>query len=357
MHYARLTALLLSLSGAAAAQGQLPPEVGEIAPPIGRVRWVQVGDEDEGYAPELAALRGHVVIVHTYGHYCDPCVRVAVPLVKRLRTANSIDELRIVSLTGMIVADEEETPGIKARELGIEHAVGVAGMFGERSPYLNMNKMPGLTYAYVIARSGGVAWKGDPSREIDEFLEALQEALAAPRGRAVPEGKQEELADAVAEYVTGDLAKARKLADKVGVRFGKKKGEEAAAIAERARALVEAVDGTLEDLSSAFDVALEAADAESTARSLSGLRATFPKSDQLSAATDRLRANAELSTSVDAWSAWLELEQARPPAFPERREKVEKRYARELEKYLKKSAEGPGHELVAAWLERYAAAD
>ena len=75
MDYARLTLAAVALAGAATAahaQGKLPPEVGELAPPIGDVRWLQLGDEDEGRAPQLEALRGHVVIVHTYGHYCDP---------------------------------------------------------------------------------------------------------------------------------------------------------------------------------------------------------------------------------------------------------------------------------------------
>jgi thiol-disulfide isomerase/thioredoxin len=76
----------------AAGQGLTPPEVGDVAPPIGdSVTWVQVGDEDGGRAPVLADLRGHVVLVHTYGYFCDPCVRIAVPLMKQVRTANSVD--------------------------------------------------------------------------------------------------------------------------------------------------------------------------------------------------------------------------------------------------------------------------
>jgi len=50
----------------------LPPEVGQIAPAIGNVRWLQVADEDKGEAPVIQSLRGAVVIVQTYGHYCDP---------------------------------------------------------------------------------------------------------------------------------------------------------------------------------------------------------------------------------------------------------------------------------------------
>jgi len=74
MHYRALTLALAALtSPTAAMQGLTPPEVGDVAPPIGdSVTWVQVGDEDGGRAPVLEALRGHVVIVHTYGHFCDP---------------------------------------------------------------------------------------------------------------------------------------------------------------------------------------------------------------------------------------------------------------------------------------------
>ena len=64
-----------------------------------------------------------------------------------------------------------------------------------------------------------------------------------------------------------------------------------------------------------------------------------------------------LAASVAAWSGWLELELARPPSFPERHEKLEKKYSRSLEKYLKRNAGGPGSKTAEAWLERYAAGD
>ena len=81
--YARLmlllAALVLSFSSAHAAQRDdlvankfVPPEVGEIAPPIGSVRWLQVTDEDQGQGPDIERLRGRVLILQTYGHYCDP---------------------------------------------------------------------------------------------------------------------------------------------------------------------------------------------------------------------------------------------------------------------------------------------
>ena len=45
-----------------------PPEVGQIAPPLGSVQWRHLPD---GKVPKLAELRGQVVVVHTWVWYCD----------------------------------------------------------------------------------------------------------------------------------------------------------------------------------------------------------------------------------------------------------------------------------------------
>ena len=77
--------------------------------------------------------------------------------------------------------------------------------------------------------------------------------------------------------------------------------------------------------------------------------------EESKAAEAKLSADEELAAAVAAWSVWLELEQSRPPSFPERHEKPEKRFSKDLEKYLKKNDAGPGSETAKAWLERYAA--
>ena len=157
---------------------------------------------------------------------------MALPLVKRMHAANATDDLRVIALTGMIGSDSDETPLEKARELDIQYAVGLTAMFGEWTPYLNLKKMPSLTYAFVIGRSGGVVWRGDTSRDTDEFIEAVRAALAAPKLRPLPASADAELAEAVAAYALGDLLKARKLAEKTAASFGKKKGEAAQAIVD-----------------------------------------------------------------------------------------------------------------------------
>lgn len=47
----------------------VPPQVGELAPPLGAVDYWQRGPD---HAEDLEDLRGHVVIVSSYFHACDP---------------------------------------------------------------------------------------------------------------------------------------------------------------------------------------------------------------------------------------------------------------------------------------------
>lgn len=282
---------------------------------------------------------------------------MALPLVKRMHAANATDDLRVIALTGMIGSDSDETPLEKARELDIQYAVGLTAMFGEWTPYLNLNKMPSLTYAFVIGRSGGVVWRGDTSRDTDEFIEAVRAALAAPKLRPLPASADAELAEAVAAYALGDLLKARKLAEKTAASFGKKKGEAAQAIVAEATQLIGQVDDTLLELSGALDQAFEARDAEACARAALTLRSLFPKSDAAASVRSRLAEDSSFAATFESWTTWIELGNERPPAFPERHEKLEKRYAKSLEKYLKVQSDGPGAAQAREWLELFEAGD
>ena len=60
----------LSLLAVALSQGpHATPEVGDLAPPLGAVDFWQRGPD---HADTLAELRGHVVVVSSYFHACDP---------------------------------------------------------------------------------------------------------------------------------------------------------------------------------------------------------------------------------------------------------------------------------------------
>lgn len=57
------------VSEACVQEEHVPPEVGDVAPPLGDLYFYQRGPN---HADSLEALRGSVVLVHTYFHLCDP---------------------------------------------------------------------------------------------------------------------------------------------------------------------------------------------------------------------------------------------------------------------------------------------
>jgi len=239
-------------------------------------------------------------------------------------------------------------------EAGMRHPLGAADGFGTMTPWLNLNKSAALTWCFVIGREGGVRWAGNPARDDEEFLAAVSRALREdlpPLAGPVPE----ELAEAVAEYVGGDLTRARTSAEKALGRLDKKKGDvETEARAVQARALLATIDAWLAARRGGLASAVANDDAETFARERRRVLAHFPKSDavkELKTLEKGLREHGDLGARVAAWTEWLELEDERPPTFPARRDKDGERYAKKLRKRLEGGdAELPGRARCEGWL-------
>ena len=90
-------------SGSAFGQASEPvkalplPRSGEVAPDFEHVEWLQL---DAGASsPEIAKLRGEVVVLATFGHFCDSCVRTGIPLANAIRVSNPGEVLTIEHLS------------------------------------------------------------------------------------------------------------------------------------------------------------------------------------------------------------------------------------------------------------------
>ena len=261
--------------------------------------------------------------------------------------------LRVLSITAA-AADNLWLDAAKEREL--LHSIASAGWNGETSPYLNMNKTAGPTYAFVIGRSGGILWAGNHAKDNEEFLEAVRLALAEPPTPALPATLGEELEDAVRAYVERDFQKAESAATKVARKLGKKKDEASLATAAQAEALSGLVAEHLATLSAPF---INEGEGEFTSEGIAilyrAIVADFPKSEQRKLADKWIEVEDPLREEVRAQLAWLELRDERPPLFTTRFEKDEKRYAKKLQSYLKKNPDGFGAETVQGWLDARAA--
>lgn len=333
----------------------LPPEVGDIAPPLGEVSWYTV--EKQGVWPDLGRMRGDVVIVHSWGYFCGSCVRVGVPMVVDLHAANRDEGVSILSLTCQVEDGQPDDHFVGVgTEMGIDHPMALASTFGEYSPYLNLNHQKNLTWCTVIGRHGAVVWKGDPSSDGEEFLEAVRTAVHERDVADLGDPFAEPLREALVEVVAGDYPKALKRARKISNAYGKKKGDDAAAVAADAARLIAWIEEHQARSLAALESALQAGDAEAFVRAHHALVERHPKTDaakRAAAARKEWKATPDLLADVEAWETWLALERERPVLFPARADKAGKRYAKALRSYLSKNQAGPGAATAAALVEAF----
>ena len=325
------------------------PEVGQIAPALGEVYWYDLGSAAK--APVLADMRGEVVLVHTWGYYCDSCVREGVPLLVDVLASN--EGLRALSITSLIEDGNPDDHFISVgREMGLRHALGVADVDGAMTPYLDLGRNKSLTWCFVIDRSGALRWAGDPSGDEEEFLEAVSQALdaAAPQ---LPSAPSPAFTKAVGFHLAGEHARVAKELDKVLSRYGKEKDD--APIADAAREWLQRIDEHREQLGASLDAAFEAQDASAFARAAAAIERGFPRSEIAERLEGHLEAMDEaFEEAVEACVEWGELARERPASFPARADKAGKGYARKLQKYLKRADDRtPGADRARAWLERF----
>ncbi len=327
------------------------PQVGRVAPEPGLRGFLQAKGAP---ACTLAELRGRVVVLHTFAWNCSPCLRVGIPLAADLHRANQAHGLTVLSVT--TPAFPEETKEVLAK-YGVEHPVAAEHPFENDNPYVDAMANP-ITYAFVVGRNGELVWRGDPSSKLDECLEAVRHALHQTPGRELERPLAPELADAVVEYFTGRAAKARILAEKVRKRHARKTKEESRRITADAEHLIERIDSRSEMLLSELEEALEAEDPVRFVRARDEIAAFHAKSDVAKRATpllERAEETEAFAAAVAVEDAWGEIARARPPLFPLRREKAEKRFEKALKKYLDKNPDSPHRKTAEAWLTAFAA--
>ncbi len=330
-------------------------EVGQIAPPIGELNWVQAG----GVRAEtnLQTLRGKVVIVADYGYYCDSCVRVGLPTLNALRASNEPGELRVIQLTAFIGDDTPELILKEAEKLKLSGPIGLTDVDGEGSPYLNMGLYGNLTYAFVIGRHGGIVWRGDPSRKRDEYVAAVSSALNSVPCEPLPAADSfgPEIAPALRDYVQGEFVKAQTDAQALLKKLGGKTGAETDKLRADVEAMLALVNGTRKKLMEELERTGGAKDAEHFQRALNNVRRVFakgPEADRAASIEMSVATAGDQGPNCKKWAAWYALEAARPATFPADKDAAGTKYARDLSKYVKQS-DVPGLERVKGWLEAF----
>jgi len=343
------TVALTLFTSAAPLVGSGPP-AGSVAPEPGFRSWIQ---RKGATKVTLEALRGRVVLLHTFAWNCASCRKVGIPLVVDLLAANEDRGLSVVSVT--TPAFPEETKKV-IEGFGVRHPVAMEQPLGGPNPYVDGMANP-ITYVFVVGRNGDVVWRGDPSTELEECVAAVARALDQPSGRALERTLHAELAEPVRLYFAGEWNAALKAARKLGLKHGRRSKGDSPTIAADAAYLQERITGLGDTLLSELEQAVAAGEAERIARTRHELATLLRKSawsKQAEAVLERLDDDDTLSAAVEAAESWRELAAARPALFPVRTDdKTVVRYAKALRRFVEKEAESPYRERAEARLSRW----
>jgi hypothetical protein len=347
----QLPTLALALLTTAAAPVLLPapgngPQVGSVAPEPGLRSWVQA-DRKEGLT--LEALRGRVVLLHTFAWNCTSCRKVGIPLVVDLLEAAEDRGLSVLSIT--TPAFPEETKKV-IEGFGMRHAVAVEQPFGSPNPYVDAMANP-VTYVFVIGRNGDVVWRGDPSTELDECVDAVARALDQRAERGLERRLHAELQEVVGLYFAGEWSQALKLAEKLEHRHGRRSKGDSPTIAADAQALRERIAGLADGLLVELEKALDAQDAEGVVRVRHEITTLLPKSAWLERAEiqlTRLDEDDALSDAVVEAESWRRLAAERPALFPVRTDKASTKFVKALRRFVERNSEHPQRARAEAWI-------
>ncbi|MEM7306990.1 MAG: hypothetical protein AAF682_09990 [Planctomycetota bacterium] len=305
-------------------------------------------DSDRG---GLTGYGGSPLIVHAFAWDDKKSTERVLPLMRDLLRANADRGLAVIGIADELLPDARPEDRLAA-ELNalsthrVTYPVASADLGRSPSPYAD-----GRNDAFVIGPNGALLWRGDPIAAQKDLLDALGRAYERPHVAVLRRPLDAKLARAESAYLAAELkdalAKAKKLL--------KSKNSEAAASARTVVNLVESTQWAwLEELrkhaAGGPDLRyFELAEA---------LRSALPKGEaakELEEIEKALKKEKLWRLRNQDLTKWIELRRERPALFPARKSKGGDAFAKELEKFLRTTANSnEATKEAKALLERYA---
>ena len=346
--------LLLSLALLLPAQDPAAPatpaafSVGQPAPDLSIERWiVEPKPNKNSSSSSGTGKRGEATFsgaAQRWSNWHEAKIVFHAPLAASLPVLAELADAgsdRALSLVGWTIADDEAKAKEGLKRLGDGAWLGVpksGSPLGPLAPEL-----------LVLGPNGELVWAGSAKDE-KALLAAVDEALARPRAKPLGAPLAPEYATALADYWKGAWAKARAAADKLV-----KKGGSDALVADGKRILA-AVDEVERDLGTAAQEAAGKSQMHELVEIEWLLGTGIPGATQkhVSEMVKEISAKSMQGGSADDARKWLEIAARRPLLFPVRDEPAGERFSKELEQFVKRSANVTGPQQRAlALLERW----
>ena len=280
--------------------------------------------------PDIAALHGSVVVVHTFDSRDAEMIASGLRLLKEVVDATAD---RHVKLVGLVASDDGESAKHALEYVGLPTPLGAIGI--ERRYFDPLQHGPRA--AFVIGRGGELLWKGDLLADSKGFCAALKTAVERHGAPALDHALAPDLDAVLADYWAGRFAKARDAAKKVGAKSARTEGDEAKLVAGDANYIAGVIDEHERDLAQRCKqaAAAQSIDALVDLEAVLQLGFTKPAADAATDALDEIAKKTIHAGAAKDARDWRELERDRPLFFPARNDADGKKFARKVEAFLR----------------------
>ena len=175
-----------ALVGASAEPAQPALAVGDVAPPLTVTSWIRGG-------PGEVVEPGWISVVEFWATWCGPCL-ANIPHLTELQRRYRDSNLAVIGATGPDDWGNTETAVrkfIEAKGPALDYAIawlpesrGAKDRGIHRNPWFRAAGLQGLPCAFVIDRTGHIAFVGDPM-QLDVVLDAMvKDKFDLPAARA-----------------------------------------------------------------------------------------------------------------------------------------------------------------------------
>jgi thiol-disulfide isomerase/thioredoxin len=137
------------------------PEIGQMAPEISAESWINLKTPTT-----LAKLRGKVVVLEFWATWCGPCVE-GIPHLNELQRKYAGKDVQLLSL----VEEGHATMDKLLKRKTVEYPIGL------ESGALQAYGVHSIPHAFVVDKTGKIAWHGHPAG--DEMERAVAAALGS----------------------------------------------------------------------------------------------------------------------------------------------------------------------------------